>query len=103
MTIFSMACYLIFGYLVVAGVLLYRKGFMKDVGTAEQSKFTKESLKSFEKPGAVCLVLAGVAEILFTAFSDAKMEAAQIVAGVGLVAFLVAYYVLRMTRLKKKH
>ena len=96
MTIFSMACYVIFGYLVVAGVLLYRKGFMKDVGAAEQS------LKSFEKPGAVCLVLAGVAGILFTAFSDAGMQGPEAVAGVALVAFLVAYYVLRMKKLKKK-
>lgn len=102
MTIFSMACYVIFGYLVVAGVLLYRKGFMKDVGTAEQSKFTKDSLKSFEKPGAVCLVLAGVAGVLFTAFSDAGMRGPEIGAGVALVVFLVAYYVLRGTRLKKK-
>ena len=102
MTIFSMACYVIFGYLVVAGVLLYRKGFMKDVGTAEQSKFTKESLKSFEKPGAVCLVLAGGAGILFTAFSDAGMQGPETVAGVALVVFLVAYYVLRMKKLKKK-
>lgn len=102
MTIFSILCYVIFGYLVVAGVLLYRRGFHKDVGATLDTKFTRESLHSFEKPGAICLVLSGVAGLVFTGCSDAKLKLPQTVAGVFLVIFLAAYYYLRMTKLKKK-
>lgn len=102
MTIFSIACYVIFGYLVVAGVLLYRKGFHKDVGATLDTKYTNESLHNFERPGAICLILAGVAGVAFTGCSDAGLKEAEIVAGILLVIFLCAYYYLKMTKLKKK-
>ena len=36
MTIFSIVCYVLFGYLAVAGVLLFTKGFHKDVGVEKR-------------------------------------------------------------------
>jgi undecaprenyl pyrophosphate phosphatase UppP len=102
MTIFSVLCYVLFGYLVVSGVILYKNGFHKAVGIEKKVRYTKESMEKFEKPGAVSLILAGVAGLLFTAFSDAELMVPCIVAGVFLVIFLGAYYYIRVKLLRKK-
>ena len=102
MTVFSVLCYVLFGYLAVAGVLLFKKGFHKDVGVENKVKYTDASMREFEKPGAVCLTLSGVAGIFFTGFSDAGMGIPCAVSGAFLVIFLAAFYILRGKKLKKK-
>ena len=91
-----------FGYLAVAGVLLFTKGFHKDVGVEKRVKYTDASMREFEKPGAVCLTLAGVAGICFTGFSDAGVGIPCAVSGIFLVIFLAGFYILRVVKLKKK-
>lgn len=102
MTIFSILCYVLFGYLIVAGAVLFKKGFHKEVGVEKKVNYTDASMQDFEKPGAVCLVLSGVSGLLFTGFSDAGMGIPCAVSGALLVIFLTAYYVLRFRKLKKK-
>lgn len=102
MTIFSILCYVLFGYLTVAGVLLFKKGFHKDVGVEKKVKYTDASMKDFEKPGAVCLILSGVAGLFFTGFSDGGMGIPCVVSGILLVIFLAAFYIMRIKKLKKK-
>ena len=102
MTVFSILCYVLFGYLAVAGVLLFTKGFHKDVGVEKKVKYTDASMREFEKPGAVCLTLAGVAGVCFTGFSDSGMVIPCAVAGIRLVIVLGGFYILRMVKLKKK-
>ena len=102
MTVFSILCYVLFGYLAVAGVLLFTKGFHKDVGVEKKVKYTDASMREFEKPGAVCLTLAGVAGVWFTGFSDSGMGIPCAVSGILLVIFLAGFYILRMVKLKKK-
>ena len=102
MTVFSILCYVLFGYLSVAGILLFTKGFHKDVGVEKKMKYTDASMREFEKPGAVCLTLAGVAGVCFTGFSDSGMGIPCAVSGIMLVIFLGGFYILRMVKLKKK-
>lgn len=102
MTIFSVLCYILFGYIVVSGAILYKKGFHKDVGVEKKVKYTRESMEAFEKPGAVCLMLSGVAGLFFTGFSDAGMGIPCMVSGILLVVCLGAYYYIRVVKLKKK-
>lgn len=102
MTVFSIICYVLFGYLAVAGILLCKKGFHKAVGVENKVKYTDGSMKEFEKPGGVCLTLSGVAGLFFTGFSDAGMGVPCAASGVLLVVFLGAFYILRVIMLKKK-
>ena len=102
MTVFSLLCYVLFGYLSVAGILLFTKGFHKDVGVEKKMKYTDASMREFEKPGAVCLTLAGVAGVCFTGFSDSGMGIPCAVSGIMLVIFMGGFYILRMVKLKKK-
>ena len=102
MTVFSILCYVLFGYLAVAGVLLFTKGFHKDVGVEKKVKYTDASMREFEKPGAVCLTLAGVAGVCFTGFSDSGIGIPCAVSGILLVIPPAAFYILRMVKLKKK-
>lgn len=59
-------------------------------------------MREFEKPGAVSLMLAGVAGVCFTGFSDAGMGIPCAVSGILLVISLAGFYILRMVKLKKK-